>query len=352
MICKYCYICVLQCFEAIMFRFESASFFWLLLLIPVLIFLYLRYLSWRRKSVRLLGKAEMVQQLLPGAIPGRATTKIVLTLLAIVSGIFGLVNLQAGDQSSSVMRRGVDVVFAIDVSKSMLAKDISPDRLSRAKLLVQAMLSKMSNDKVGLVLFAGRAYLQSPLTMDYGTIKMLLNTTNTSSAPTQGTVLSDAIEMSQEAFDKRDRKFKTIILISDGEDHDARAVELAKQAAEDGIIIHTIGIGSPAGAPIFDPETGSNKLDQNGQEVITKLNEAVLKEVAEAGRGTYQLLANNNLAAGNLLNEIAKMESRNMGANMFLHYKSYYQYFLLFSLLLILVNIFIPNTRRVKLQAV
>ncbi len=333
-----------------MFRFETGAYFWLLLLIPVLIFYYLRYLSWRKKSVRRLGNEAIVGQLLPTPIPGRSTTKMVLTILAIVSGIFGLVNLQAGDQSSSVMRKGVDVVFAIDVSKSMLAKDISPDRLGRAKLLVQSMLNKMSNDKVGLVLFAGRAYLQSPLTMDYGTIKMLLNTTNTSSAPTQGTVLSDAIAMSQEAFDKRDRKFKTIVLISDGEDHDEKAVELAKQAAEGGIIIHTIGIGSPNGAPIFDPETGSNKLDESGQQVITRLNEAVLKEVAEAGKGTYQLLANNNQAVTNLSNEIAKMESRNMGTNMFLHYKSFYQYFLLLSLLLILVNIFIPNTVSVKLQ--
>lgn len=333
-----------------MFRFESGYFFWLLLLIPLLVFCYTRYLSWRRKSVRLLGSEAMVEKLLPGNASGRRTTKFVLTILAIIFAIFGLANFQVGDQSSTVMRRGVDVVFAIDVSKSMLAKDISPDRLSRAKLLVQSMLNKMSNDKVGLVLFAGRAYLQSPLTMDYGTIKMLLNTTNTSSAPTQGTVLSDAIQMSQEAFDKRDRKFKTVVLISDGEDHDEKAVELAKQAAEEGIIIHTIGIGSPNGAPIFDPETGANKLDENGKEVITKLNEAVLKEIATSGGGTYHLLANNNQTVNALQAEISKMESRNMGASMFLHYKSYYQYFLVLSFVLLLINLFIPNAKKVQLK--
>lgn len=334
-----------------MFRFENPSYFWLLLLVPVLIFVYLRFLKWRQSRVALLGKTQYTQQLISGKISGRSTTKFVLILFAFIASIFGLANLQAGDQSTVQQSKGVDVMFALDVSKSMLAKDIAPDRLSRAKLLIKTMLDKMTEDRAGLILFAGRAYLQSPLTSDYGTINMLLNAANINTAPTQGTVIADAIQLSEETFDSKDKKFKTLVLISDGEDHDAEAIKLAKNAVEKGFIIHTIGIGSPQGAPIFDPETGTNKLDAKGQQVISKLNEKTLKDIATAGNGSYHYLSNNNTTAQALLSQIDKMESRNMGARTFLHYKSYYQYFLLFALLLLIANAIIPNATKKEVVA-
>lgn len=331
-----------------MFRFEDNSYFWLLLIIPVLIFLYLRLLTWRSKKIQLLGSERMRSKLFTGKIAGRATTKFVLLLAAIMSMILGLANLQAGDQSTMVTKNGVDIIFAIDVSKSMLAKDITPDRISRAKLLVQTVLGNLSQDRVGLVVFAGRAYLQSPITSDYGTVNMLLQAANTTTTPTQGTVLKEALEMSKQAFHSKDKQFKSIILISDGEDHDEGAVALAKEYQEEGIVIHTIGIGTPTGAPIFDPELNANKLDGEGNEIISKLNEEALKDIAVAGKGTYQRLNNNNQTAKKLISELSKMDKKQLGSSLYAHFKSYFQWFIALAILLLTASLLIPAARKNK----
>lgn len=325
-----------------MFRFENPEYFWLLLTVPILVFILLRFLKWSKVRASYLGRSAIREQLTSGKIPGRMTTKFLLMLSAIITAIIGLANLQAGDQSAVQQSKGVDVVFALDVSKSMLARDISPDRLTRAKLLIKTMLDKMSEDRAGLVLFAGRAYLQSPLTTDRGTVNMLLNAATVDAAPTQGTVIADAIRSSTEAFNSKEKKYKALILISDGEDHDQAAAGLAEEAAQKGVILHTVGIGSPQGATIYDPGTGGNKVDASGRTVITKLNEQALKDLALAGKGSYHYLSNNNTTADALLGEISKMERRNVGTRTFLHYKSYYQYFLLVSLLLLCINALLP----------
>ncbi|RQO32434.1 hypothetical protein DBR32_02175 [Taibaiella sp. KBW10] len=329
-----------------MFTFQHSAYLWLLPVVLLLIFLYVRYLKWRRTTVQRLGNPRLVPVLIKGKIAGRATTKLVLVTGAIIFGIIGLANLQMGKDTEKIERKGVDVMFALDVSKSMLAKDISPDRLTRAKLLIQTMINKMSDDRTGLILFAGRAYLQSPLTVDYASTKMLLSGAGPDVVPTQGTVLGDAIEMANQAFNNKDKKSKVIILLSDGEDHDEKAAKMAENAADNGIIIHTIGIGSVAGAPIFDPTLGSNKLDAQGHEIISKLNEAELQQIAAAGKGTYQLLTNNNETVSNLLSQIDKMEAKNMGSVLFANYKSYFQYFLLVAVVLLLIDWFIPAAKK------
>lgn len=329
-----------------MFRFQHSSYLWLLLVILVIIFLYVRYLKWRKETTLRLGNPRLVPNLISGKVAGRATTKLVLVGAAIVFGIIGLANLQMGKDTERIERKGVDVMFALDVSKSMLAKDISPDRLSRAKLLIQTMINKMSDDRTGLVLFAGRAYLQSPLTVDYASTKMLLSGAGPDVVPTQGTVLGDAIEMANQSFNTKDKKSKVIILLSDGEDHDEKATAMAEDAAKNGIIIHTIGIGSASGAPIFDPNTGKNKVDETGKEIISKLNEQELQDIAKAGKGTYQLLSNNNEAVSNLLNQIDKMEAKNMGSVLFANYKNYFQYFLAIAVILLLADWLIPAAKK------
>lgn len=329
-----------------MFTFQHGTFLWLLLLIPVIVLLYLRLLRWRRQGIQLMGNPRLIPGLIKGKIAGRSTTKVVLVVTALLSGIIGLANLQMGKDTERISRKGVDVMFALDVSKSMLAKDISPDRLSRAKLLIQTLIDKMNGDRTGLILFAGRAYLQSPLTVDYNNTKMMLSTAGPDVVPTQGTVLGDAIEMADQALSQDNNRAKVVVLLSDGEDHDEKAAEMAKEAVKRGIIIHTIGIGSVTGAPIYDAATGRNKIDQQGNEVISKLNETELKDIAAAGKGTYQLLNNNNRTSDALLSAINKMEAKQSDMVLFAQYKSYFQYFLLLAVVLLLIDGLIPAANK------
>ena len=185
----------------------------------------------------------------------------------------------------NVQRKGVDVMLVLDVSKSMLARDIKPSRLERAKQFLLRLVDQLPNDRIGLVLFAGRAYLQMPLTTDHGAAHMYIQEASPDAVPTQGTVIADALRMANAAFNSKERKYKSIVLVSDGEDHDPDAAKVAKQLAQDGVLINTVGIGSPEGSPIEDPVTGELKKDQEGHTVISKLNEAELQQLATATNG-------------------------------------------------------------------
>lgn len=328
-----------------MFRFQHIEFLWALLLIPAVVILYIVYLRWRRSRLRRLGDPALTGRLVAGRINGRGTTRFVLITSALLFAIIGLCNLQQGAQTEKAQRKGVDVFFALDVSRSMLARDVQPDRLTRAKQLMTRMMEKMSNDRVGLVVFAGKAYLQVPLTIDYSAAKMLLETVNPDMIPTQGTVLSEAIDLSAGSFSQKEKKYKALVLISDGEDHDEKALDAAHKAAEQGIIIHAIGIGSPQGAPIIDPATGQQKLDENGRPVITKLNENELKSLAQATGGSYVQLTNTGQIADGLLAVIDDMESKNYGSVIFTDYNSYFQYFTGMALLLLVIEWLLPSAR-------
>ncbi len=333
-----------------MFRFQYIEYLWLLWLIPLVIVLYVSYLQWRRLKIKKLGDPSLIRPLLSGRIIGRNTTKFILSALALFCAIGGLANLQMGAQTEKAERKGVDVFFALDVSKSMLATDVQPDRLTRAKLLINSMIDKMGNDRVGLVVFAGKAYLQVPLTIDYSAAKMLLSTVQTDMVPTQGTILSEAINLSVQSFSQKEKKYKAIILISDGEDHDAQALDAAKKAADEGAVIYTVGIGSPQGTTIFDPETGTVKVDESGNTVITRLNENELRSLAQATGGSYLLLTNTNQAADHLMHIISDMEGRSMGSVLFTSYESYFQYFLGIALLLLVIEWMLPASTTLKKQ--
>lgn len=333
-----------------MFRFQNSEYLFMLLLIPVVVILYILYLRWRKSKINKLGNPALIKHLVKGRISGRSTTRIVLLIVALFFSIVGLANLQKGAQTEKAERKGVDVFFALDVSKSMLAKDVQPDRLTRAKQLIESMMNQMVNDRVGLVVFAGKSYLQVPLTIDYSASKMLLGTVDPDMIPTQGTVLGDAIDLANQSFSSKERKFKSIILISDGEDHDEQAIEAAKNAAKEGVIIHTIGIGSPQGSTILDAETGAPKLDENGQPVITKLNEEELKSLAAATGGTYTYLTNTKQAADKLTSLVDSMEGKSFGSVLFTDYNSYFQYFIAAALLLIIAEWLIPAASLLKKQ--
>jgi Ca-activated chloride channel family protein len=236
------------------------------------------------------------------------------------------------------------VLIALDVSKSMLAADIQPDRLTRAKQLVLSMIDKMNNDRAGLIIFAGRAYLQVPLTIDYSALKMMLQYVHPGLVPSQGTVISQALDLSVNSFSQREKKYKSLVVISDGEDHDEDAIAKAKEIAERGIIIHTVGIGSPEGTTLYDPETKAVKLNDQGTPVVSKLNEEELKAIASAGGGTYNLLRNADDVAEKLVGEISGMEQKSLGAVVYSSYVSYFQYFLIAALLALIIEWCLPGS--------
>lgn len=331
-----------------MLRFQYSAYLTALAILPVLVLLFVAMIYWRRKKLNAMGTSRLVYAQILGYIPARQTLKFILAAAGLMFVIIGCANLQKGGSAETVQRKGIDVMIALDVSKSMLARDIQPDRLTRAKQLISRLTDKMSNDRIGLVIFAGRSYLQVPLTIDYSALKLILSSVSPDMVPTQGTVIGDAVELSAQSFSAREKKYKSIILISDGEDHDERVQEQVRKATEQGIILHTVGIGSPQGAPLFDPATNSDKLDEKGNPVISKLNEEELRSIARSGNGTYTLLGNTDAAADKLVSEIDGMEQRNLGAVVYASYISYFQYFLLAALLLLIAEWLVPGARNSK----
>ena len=331
-----------------MFRFQHIGYLYLLALVPAMVVLYIAMVAWRRNKIRKLGSEQLVAEQIQGYILGRNTTRFILTLVALFLIIVGLANLQTGDKAEKVQRKGIDVIVALDVSKSMLAKDIAPDRLTRAKQLIERLISTMSNDRIGLIVFAGRSYLHVPLTVDYSAVKMMLQNVSPDIVPAQGTVIGDAIDMGMESFSQNERKYKAMIVISDGEDHDDKAIQKAKEAADAGIIIHTVGVGSPQGATLYDPDTKTNKLDENGNVVVSKLNEDEMRSIAAAGHGSYQLLQNTDDVAGHLTTALEGMEQKTMGSFVYTEFTSYYQYFLIAGFLLLIIEWMLPGAKMKK----
>lgn len=322
-----------------------------LAIIPLLVALFVAALYWRRKKLLSIGNEQVTGGQILGFIPGRNTFKFILAAFALAAIIVGWANLQAGDKMEKVERKGVDVVIALDVSKSMLATDIQPDRLTRAKQLIMLMADKMQNDRVAFILFAGRSYMQLPLTVDYSALKMMVQNASPDIVPTQGTVIGEAIDMAMQSFSEKEKKHKALIIISDGEDHDELAAQKIKEAADAGIIVHTVGIGSPQGTTLYDPQTKAVKLDDNGQPVISKLNEEELRSLAAAGRGTYNQLTNADDVAGKLVSSLEAMEQKNLGSVVYADFTSYFQYFLLAGFLALVAEWLLPGARK-KMKAI
>ncbi len=334
-----------------MFQFQHIDYLYGLAILPVLFFLFSGMLLWRKKKLQKLGDEQLVGSQVLGFIPGRSTLKFILMTIALFLVVVGWANLRMGDKSEKVQRKGVEVIIALDVSKSMLAKDSQPDRLSRAKQLIMSLTYKMKGDRVGLIVFAGKAYLQVPLTIDYSAVKMLLQTVSPDMVPTQGTVIGDAIDLAMKSFSGNEKKYKSLIIISDGEDHDEAAIEKTRDAAETGVIVHTVGVGSPQGATLYDPETRSVKLDENGNPVVSKLNEDEMKAIANAGHGTYSLLQNPDEVASKLTGELDAMEQKSLGSVSYTDFTSYFQYFLFAGFLALIIEWLVPGAgRKIKMK--
>lgn len=325
--------------------FQNYTYFILLAAIPLLLALYFFVLNWKKRTIKKIGDAVLVKELIKNHSPQKFAAKFVLLLFAFTAAVFALANLRSPKGMEKVNRNGIDVMIAIDVSKSMLAQDIKPNRLDRAKQALSKLIDKLNNDRVGIVVFAGRAYLQMPLTGDHGAAKMYLSSASTDVVPTQGTVIADALQMCNASFNSKEKKYKAVVLISDGEDHDEGALKIAAQMAEDGIVINTVGIGSPLGSTFMDELTNQPKRDNEGNVVVTKLNEEELKKIAEKGKGVYQLFTNTDDLVTNLDAQLGSMDQRTVTEDSLVNYKNYFPYFLMLALVLLVVEFFISERK-------
>jgi Ca-activated chloride channel family protein len=293
-----------------------------------------------------MGDPGLVKILVGGFSPALFNLKFLLVCLAFASGVIAVMNLRKPG-SEGIVRKGIDVVVAMDVSKSMLATDLKPNRLERAKQFISRLMNALPDDRIGLVLFAGKAYMQMPLTTDHGAAQMYISSAGPETIPQQGTVISDALQMSNNAFNTAERRFKTVVLISDGEDHDEDAIQTAEKLAEQGMMINTVGIGSTEGSYIPDPETGENKVDATGSQVISKLNEDVLKEIAENTNGIYIRLGSSDDAVKQLQQHLQQIETKAYGDVSLMNYKTYFIWFAAAMFILLLAEMFIPERKRV-----
>ncbi|MBT3621610.1 MAG: VWA domain-containing protein [Flavobacteriales bacterium] len=326
-----------------MLRYEHIEYLNFLFGIPVLIIAMLLYSRWKRNSLALFGDSKLVNQLMHSFSKKRTQIKNILTVLIFILLIIGIANPQIGTKMEEVKREGVDLMIAIDLSNSMMAEDIKPNRLERAKLAISRLIDKLEGDRIGLIVFAGEAYVQLPITTDYSAAKLFLSTVSTNIVPTQGTEIAEAIDLSMQSFDMENAQNKAIIIITDGESHDEKAIESAQQANELGILVHTLGMGLSKGGPIpiynkYGNRTGYRK-DRDGNTVVSKLNENLLQQIASAGKGTYVRANNSKAGLSTLFAEINKMEKKEIGTMVFTEYKDRFQLFLGAALLLLLLDL-------------
>ena len=314
-----------------LFRFANPDFLYLLLLLPVLILLWIIRTAWRKRALQKLGNTSLVRQLMPEYSVTRPIVKFMFQLLALTSVIIILARPQFGSRLEEVKKQGVEVIIALDVSNSMLAEDIQPDRLTRAKQALSRLIDNLENDKIGLIVFAGDAYTQIPITTDYISAKMFLSTISPEMVPRQGTAIGAAIDLGMRSFTPGDGKSKAMIIITDGENHEDDPVAKAEEAAKTGIVIHTIGIGSSEGVPVPFSSRGKKDYlkDNEGNTVITKLDEDILKRIAVNGRGNYVRASSSNLGLDEIFGEIKQMKKQELESKMYTEYNDQFQIFAL-----------------------
>ena len=324
-----------------MFRFEEPTYLYLLLLLPFLAAFYLYSNYRRRKAIRKFGNPVLMAQLMPDVSKYRPDVKFWLVFAAI--GLFAvlLARPQFGSKLETVKRQGVEVMIALDISNSMLAQDVQPSRLEKAKRLVAQLVDKMENDKVGMIVFAGDAFTQLPITSDYISAKMFLESINPSLISKQGTAIGAAINLATRSFTPQEGVGRAVIVITDGENHEGGAVEAAKAAAEKGIQVSVLGVGMPDGAPIPVEGTNDFRRDRDGNVVVTRLNEQMCQEIAQAGDGIYVRVDNSNAAQKVIAQEINKMAKADVETQVYTEFNEQFQAVAWIILLLLLAEMLI-----------
>lgn len=326
-------------------KFENAYYLFGLAGIAVFVLLYILLGRWKQKALNKFGEQNVISKLMPNVSTTGPLLKFIALMAALAFIIMAIARPQTGSKLEKGKHKGVELMILLDVSNSMLAQDIKPSRLERAKQAITKLIDKLENDKIGLIIFAGKPYTQLPITTDYAAAKMFISTVTTDMVPTQGTAIGAAIETAEKSFNLNDKtKNKAIIVISDGENHEDDAVEAAKTAAESGIYVHTIGMGLPEGCPIpvtKNGETTGFKQDADGKTVVTKLNETMLQEIATVGKGVYVRANNTEVGLNKIMDEIDKMEKKEYDAKVYSDYEDQFQFFIGLALLFMLGEIFI-----------
>lgn len=326
-------------------QFQHPEFIIALLALPFVALLFWYVIRWKSNVTQKIGDERLVSELIKDHSPFKYLLKFGFAALALAAIIIAMVNPQRPGTMDKVERKGVDVMIALDVSNSMLAEDIKPNRLEKAKQLVNRLIGQLENDRVGLVLFAGRAYMQMPLTTDHEAAKMYVQNAGPDVVPSQGTMISEALKLSTTAFNSKERKYKAIVLITDGEDHDPTSLEVAEQLAGNGVIINTVGIGSALGTPIPDPSTGQYRKDAEGNTVLSKLNEGQLKQLASATKGVYVNPENVDEAADVIMKQLSTIQESSIEDSAFKDYIHYFQWFIAVALILLIAEFLIPERK-------
>ncbi len=335
-----------------MFRFGNIEYLWGLLIIPMLTLFFIWSRIARRRALKKFGQQEILNHLMPFNSKNRPGFKLMIVMLALAFFIAGIARPQFGSKLKTVKRKGVELIIALDVSNSMMAEDIQPNRLERSKRAISRLVDRLKDDKIGLIVFAGDAYTQLPITSDYNSAKLFLNSVNTQIVPKQGTAIGAAIDLARRSFTPNGEANKAIIIITDGENHEDDAVASAQAAVEEGIIVHTIGMGLPSGSPIPVLRNGQTDYlkDRDGNVVVTKLNEQMLEKISAAGEGIYVRANNAQVGLNALFDEINKMEKQEMESKTFSEYDDQFQYFFAVGLFLLLLEFVILERKNKYLK--
>jgi Ca-activated chloride channel family protein len=331
-----------------MLQWDAPNYFYFLLLIPLMMMGYSFLLVWKRNAKKRFGSPVLLEALAPRHSAFKTHLKFGILLLGISALILAMVNPKMGTELETVKREGVDLVFAVDVSKSMLAEDIAPNRLEKAKRLVSETINKLSGDRVGIIAYAASAVPQLPITTDYESAKMFLQALNTNMLSSQGTAIAEAIELSKTYFDNENQTNRVLCIFSDGEDHEEGGELAAKTAAEEGITIFTVALGTEKGDVIpikRNGVTSTFKKDAEGEVVITRMNTTILKEVAENTNGIFLLGDNTSEVVAAITNRLLEMDKAEFEAKQFVRFKDQYQWLLAIGLFLICLDLFLLDRK-------
>ncbi|MFT3754028.1 MAG: VWA domain-containing protein [Paludibacter sp.] len=335
-----------------MFKFAHPEYLFLLFIVPVLLGVFIYTDIKRRRNIKQFGNPDLLAGLMPNVSFIRPQVKFYLQLSAIVLLIIVLAQPQFGTKQETVKRKGIEVMIALDVSNSMLAQDIQPSRLEKAKQVLAKLVDGMTEDKIGLIVFAGDAYTQLPITVDYVSAKMFFSTISPNLVPRQGTAIGSAIDLAIKSFGKKGSAGRAIIVITDGENHEDDAIGAAKLAAENDIAVHVIGMGKPDGAPIPVPGTMSFWKDKDGNVVVSKLSEQMCKDIAAAGKGVYVRADNSNTAYRVVSKELDTLAKTDIKTSVFSDYNDQFQSFALLALLILIVDFFMFDRKNKRLSKI
>jgi Ca-activated chloride channel family protein len=335
------------------FRFENSLFLYGLLIIPFFVIIFMLILKWRKKSLNKIAESSLQNVVIPQLSRAKIVWRFTFWCLAMSLLIIAIANPQFGTKLEEVKREGIDIMIALDVSNSMKAQDLQPNRLENAKQSIGRLINNLNDDRIGIIVFAGQSYVQLPITTDYSSAKLFLESIACDMIPTQGTAIGSAIELAVESFDPKSPAAKSIVIITDGENHEDDAVKAAETAAEKGITVHTIGMGSEAGVPLPLISNGNvvgYRKDNEGNTVVSKLNTSLLKEIAVAGKGIYVQAGRSQSALAVVMDELNKMDKKEYASKKYTDYEGRFQFFLAAAILLLISESLLSERKSRLLQ--